>query len=336
MLGLISAIRSDEYTISDACNKGVGIQLNEALKLRYLDVTPFFVGPVSWVSWPASSSSFSMASHGPPFSILLAVGLERRFSNRLATHVVRTAFQLKQVFDTIVSTALARYFSFIWCNLEESTREKILEEAGKLFADKGFADVSIREICTAASANVAAVNYYFGDKKKLYVETVRQAQLDRQQQVPLPEWDSQTAPETKLRHFVRTMMRRIVGWQQAPWQVRLMMREVLFPTDACRDLVEEYFRPFMNVLLEIIDEFAGQGLSPAVRYQLGFSIVGQVLFYRFTSHSLQMMVDLGELEQHFQLDELAEHIATFALTGLQRFRTDQSAITAAPDVTREN
>lgn len=219
--------------------------------------------------------------------------------------------------------------------MEESTREKILEEAGNLFADKGFADVSIREICTAASANVAAVNYYFGEKKKLYVETVRQAQLNRQQQVPLPDWDSLTAPETKLRDFVRTMMRRIVGWQQAPWQVRLMMREVLFPTDACRDLVEEYFRPFTNVLLEIIDEFAGEELPPATRYQLGFSIVGQVLFYRFASHSLKMMVDPGELEQHFQLDQLAEHIVTFALTGLQGFGTDRSAISAVPDVERK-
>ena len=219
--------------------------------------------------------------------------------------------------------------------LEESTREKILEEAGELFAAKGFADVSIREICTAACANVAAVNYYFGDKRRLYVEAVRQAQWNRQQQVPLPQWDAETAPETKLRQFVCTMMRRIVGWQKAPWQVRLMMREVLFPTDACRDLVEEYFRPFMNVLLGIIDEFAGQDLPPAQRYQLGFSIVGQVLFYRFTSHSLQMMVDPGELERHFQLEDLAEHIVRFALSGLQGFRTDQAAIAVAQDREKE-
>ena len=222
-----------------------------------------------------------------------------------------------------------------WWSLEESTREKILEEAGELFAEKGFADVSVREICSAACANVAAVNYYFGDKQKLYVETVRQAQRNRQQQVPLPEWNSQTAPETKLRQFVCTMMRRVVGWQQAPWQVRLMMREVLFPTDACRELVEDYFRPFMNVLLEIIDEFAGPDLSSATRYQLGFSIVGQVLFYRFTSHSLQMMVDPSELERQFQLDDLAEHIVAFALSGLQGFRADRSVISVVRDVESE-
>jgi hypothetical protein len=54
-----------------------------------------------------------------------------------------------------------------------STREKILQRAHKLFAEKGYNGVSIREISTAAEVNVAAVNYHFKNKENLFQETVK-------------------------------------------------------------------------------------------------------------------------------------------------------------------
>lgn len=50
----------------------------------------------------------------------------------------------------------------------ENSKEKILKAAVKLFAQKGFDGVSIREICKEADINVCMVSYYFGGKKELY------------------------------------------------------------------------------------------------------------------------------------------------------------------------
>lgn len=58
-------------------------------------------------------------------------------------------------------------------NTEElTTKEKILQTAHKLFSEKGFSAVGVREIAKAAEVNVAAINYHFGNKDKLYAETV--------------------------------------------------------------------------------------------------------------------------------------------------------------------
>jgi AcrR family transcriptional regulator len=55
---------------------------------------------------------------------------------------------------------------------EAATRERLLTAAAALFAEHGFRRVTVRDICEEASANVAAVNYHFGDKQGLYREVV--------------------------------------------------------------------------------------------------------------------------------------------------------------------
>ena len=51
---------------------------------------------------------------------------------------------------------------------DRETRERLLSTAERLFAERGFSKVTIREICKSARANVAAVNYHFNGKKGLY------------------------------------------------------------------------------------------------------------------------------------------------------------------------
>ena len=58
---------------------------------------------------------------------------------------------------------------------EISTKEKILINAHKLFADKGFNGVSIRELARECEVNIAAINYHFTNKENLYIETIRES-----------------------------------------------------------------------------------------------------------------------------------------------------------------
>ena len=52
----------------------------------------------------------------------------------------------------------------------DQTRTAILNAAERLYADRGFGDVTLRDIVAAADVNLAAVNYHFGSKDELIAE----------------------------------------------------------------------------------------------------------------------------------------------------------------------
>ena len=187
--------------------------------------------------------------------------------------------------------------------------------AGRIFAEKGFADTKVREICAAADVNVAAVNYYFGDKENLYIEAVAFARQNRANEVPLPDADADAA--TRLRQFILTLVNRTAGINEPPWEVQLILREVLFPTEACKRLIEEYFRPFFEHLISVVQELAPEKLKPETAYRLGYSIVGQVMYLRFTSKMKSLFLPEGMADSHFQNEQIAEHIYQFSLAALQ-------------------
>ncbi len=60
---------------------------------------------------------------------------------------------------------------------DSTTRDHLLKIAEKLFAQKGYDAVSVREITTAADCNIAAVNYHFGTKQSLYLQVFRERWL---------------------------------------------------------------------------------------------------------------------------------------------------------------
>ena len=199
-------------------------------------------------------------------------------------------------------------------------RERILSAAGREFAERGYESATVRDICLAAGVNVAAVNYYFGDKQRLYIESVKHAHEQRAGQVPLPEWTAGTPPQQKLRDFVGNLLERMLGFGQPPWQVRLMMREVLHPTDACRELVEDYVRPRFELLVSILDELVDDRLSQTELRRVALSIIGQCFLYRAAGDVVGMLVPREELESHHSLAPLADHVTSYALAALGETR----------------
>ena len=198
------------------------------------------------------------------------------------------------------------------------TRTRILHVAGKVFAEKGFEHATIREIVREANANLASVNYHFGDKERLFVEAVKYAHQYRDQLAPLPIWSPSTPPEQKLRDFIEVMVRRVLVIPGMPWQHQLMMRVTVERPDTVRDIVESFIRPNNSQLLSIIDELVPPDTPPHRRQLFAFSVVGQCFFHHIARPIVTLLVDQEERERHFTPEQIADHIAEVCLAALGR------------------
>ncbi|HEX4415143.1 MAG TPA: CerR family C-terminal domain-containing protein [Lacipirellulaceae bacterium] len=200
----------------------------------------------------------------------------------------------------------------------DTTKDRITAAAGEIFAERGFDGTTVRDICQRAGANVAAVNYYFGDKQRLYVEAVCQAHRWRMEQFPLPAWGEETTSEKKLNDFIATFVRRVRSGPGATWHSKLMMREMANPTAACAELVQSSIRPQFEILLQILRELSSSDVRLENLRLTAFSIVGQCLFYHFADPVIRNLLSTDEYAS-LDIDQLSQHITEFSLTAIKRF-----------------
>jgi TetR/AcrR family transcriptional regulator, regulator of cefoperazone and chloramphenicol sensitivity len=109
----------------------------------------------------------------------------------------------------------------------------LLEAAGPVFAEKGFAGATGKEICARAGVNAAAVNYYFGGIEGLHAAVLQEAH-DRllSYQAVSEAVAGQTDPEAKLRALLELIVRTLTGPASSSWMLRVLSREFLSPSPA--------------------------------------------------------------------------------------------------------
>ena len=197
----------------------------------------------------------------------------------------------------------------------ESTRARLLEAAGEEFSSLGYEGATIRSIALRAGANLAAVNYHFGDKESLYEQVVIHAHRMLVPHEPHEEAVGMP-PREGLRVWIRSMLGQVLGMQaQRGWQHELILREMMRPTRASAALVREVIGPRFGCLrlmiLAIRPDLDDRSLNAFC-----FSVVGQCLFYRTAGTLASHLV--GEEAFHaLDLDFLSGHISELMLAGLE-------------------
>lgn len=199
------------------------------------------------------------------------------------------------------------------------TEKRLLEAAGRIFAEHGYRGATIRQICEKAGANIAAVNYHFGDKEGLYMAVLRSVPSALAERYPS---DSGLAPEAgaeeKLRAYVRSLLRRVFDEGRPGWYAKIMVREMIEPTRALDTLVEEAARPIHRELAGIVRELVGPEASEELVRLCTLSIIAQCVYYHYARAVLRRLYP----EQTYapeDIDRLAAHISTFSLAALRKF-----------------
>jgi len=203
---------------------------------------------------------------------------------------------------------------------DDSARARILRTAGPIFAERGFRAATVRDICDQAEVNLASINYYFGDKAKLYIEVIKFAREGQDLAHPFGGRAFPDDPREQLFVFVKTLLNRLGVNEDASWQTKLLVREFMSPGEATRQIVEDYFRPYFSRLLDLLESMSPVPLSPAEKIRAGFSVIGQCLHYRVAAPIIGMFVDPATQASDFGIDAIARHIADFSVGAIANLK----------------
>jgi TetR/AcrR family transcriptional regulator, regulator of cefoperazone and chloramphenicol sensitivity len=197
---------------------------------------------------------------------------------------------------------------------DTETRDRLLKAAARLFADRGFKKVTVRDICRVARANVAAVNYHFGDKLGLYRE-VMQSAIDamRATNDAARRAGAGRPPEEQLRRYIAIFVHRLLTPGNDAVH-KLIQREMNDPTPALDTLVEQGVRPRVEYLSGLIAEIVGCAPTDQRVLRCVASVQSQTISY--LPNPVAARLGLANKPTAANLNEIAEHIAEFSLAGV--------------------
>jgi len=199
----------------------------------------------------------------------------------------------------------------------DTTRERLLEAAGPIFAEKGFQAANVRAICKRAGVNLAAISYHFRGKEQFYIETIRHALQRVLEVVPWSDLDSppEASPELALRRFLHGFLRRLFSAEARQWCHTLVTREMREPTEAAWEFVRGIVRPSFERLQAILARMLPADVTPRELNLIGGSVIGQALHYDHARHVLPLLLGPEEYAT-YNVEVLADHITRFSLAAI--------------------
>ncbi len=203
-------------------------------------------------------------------------------------------------------------------DVRSDAQRRIIEAAGQIFADSGYKYTTIRAICKQAGVHVAAVNYYFGGKKHLYLAVLIALRAKVWGEKPLDFCGyAALPPEERLYTFIRTLLSRILDEGEGGLFAKLMAQELIQPTDAFDQVIEEIINPTFAFLSATVLQLFKKPMSKEKTGLCCLSIVGQVFYFYMSKHVIRKLFD----REHFgerEIDAGASHITRFSLYAIDR------------------
>ena len=202
------------------------------------------------------------------------------------------------------------------------TRKSLLTAASVVFADKGYRDATIAEICERAKANVAAVNYHFGDKETLYKEAWRHSFFESVKAHPTDGGVSDDElPEERLRGRVEALLHRITDENNRDFFI--VHKELANPTGLLEEVMQEELRPLHEKIEILVRELLGPSAPDMQIRFCAISIVSQCL-----TPILVRRLEKGRQDSRDEspgiddIEAYARHVVKFSLAGIRVIREE--------------
>lgn len=164
-------------------------------------------------------------------------------------------------------------------SIDLDIKEKILDVAMRLFAQKGYEATTIREICSKSGAYQLSINYHFNGKENLYKEVLLKAFKLCDKEKLINEIKN-LPPEQKLRKIINNDLKKMFCNDDRGLLSKILFWEYPNFSQILKDFIDDVLLPIRKFEISIFAEMAPDKDEIAWRYYV-FSMLSQmVAFYQ--------------------------------------------------------
>jgi len=198
-----------------------------------------------------------------------------------------------------------------------TTKERLIYSACEIFAEKGYHDATVAEICEAAGANIAGVNYHFGDKLNLYRQVWAFLFEKSAAKYPLPAELDEIGSEVWLRRFIYSRVEEIFDTGICHCLPQLLHRVMGDHSEMTDYLFETYLKQGHDQVKKAIRALIGPGITDSQLELAHINFMGLHIFLNVGHQE-----DKNHNEKRKRLPssadpaELARQVEEFAIGGL--------------------
>lgn len=205
----------------------------------------------------------------------------------------------------------------------DEARGRLLDAALRLFGTHGFDAVSIRQIAEAAEVNVAAISYYFGGKKSLYLATAEHladtiksatAQFLEQVRKDLADADPEHARDL-LRQVMRRLTYALIAGPATEFTVGFVYGEQIRPTEAFEILYERSFRDLFETISMIVGRIRDLDHTDPEAILVAHAVHGQILTFRASRATILRRLNKASFSAA-DVEQIADLVASLAVAAL--------------------
>lgn len=203
-----------------------------------------------------------------------------------------------------------------------ATRARILEAAGALFAESGFAETTGKAIARKAQVDVASINYHFGSRSGLYQAVLSEAHRRIMDVADMRQLATSRVPASeKLRLFIDRIVQRARSDRNG-WHLPVMAAELLAPTSHLQVLFESDISAKVSVVTGILGEITGIPVdAPDMRLCL-LSVAAPCMLLVIGQRGIPWVPLANPQMPH---EVIVRHLYRFAMAGLEACGRDYLA-----------
>jgi AcrR family transcriptional regulator len=204
------------------------------------------------------------------------------------------------------------------------TRQRLLEAASMVFAEKGFWETTNADICEKAKVNTAGVNYHFGSKEELYVEAWKYSFDKSLKEHPQDGGIAPEAPaQERLHGRILSFMQRVAD--SKTHDLEILHKEMACPTGLLHEVLPSSMDTVQEGFKSIVAELLGKDASEQQVFYCYMNVVNMCFGFMRHMHRSKMLKNTQSNRRIFSdrdVAAFADHVMRFSLAGIRSIREE--------------